>query len=262
MKVKFTENYFIYKFGKKEDSFKAPDRWSDVSFKTYLEFTKIVEDGADPLKIYSLFTGLPISHWEKPHSPKLYNALDNQLNFISEEPRHETPTHIERNGVFYEVSKDFLNLPLGKYRDMIEIISTILPESESNVDQISVFPKLISVIACKTYENEEDLDKIAKEIELMPCDVVYSLGCFFLKKLTELSNGTKKRRSMWGKIKYITKRVMIRLVAISVIFTAYILSPMEILRSIKRFFQKTWVRCIGGNSYKVVSINQRKRTLI
>ena len=250
----------IYKFGLKRKPFKAPDSWKDVSFKTYLEYVKVVENGAEPLDIYSLFTGLSRDYWEKDHNPKLFAALDGQLAFLSQLPASDVPTHLERKERYYEVPQNFLNMKLGRYRDIVEIASAI--QGDKTSDQLAVFPKMIAVIACKEYETEEDLERIAKDIWGLPCDIVYTLGCFFLKKLTALRSGTEKKLSIGNQIRHIYRQVLTRLVANMVIFTAYIRYPMEILRDIKKFFLKVWRMFTGQANFKVVSMNPREYTLI
>lgn len=250
----------IYKFGLKRKPFKAPDSWKDVSFKTYLDYVKIVEEGADPLDIYSLFTGLSRDYWEKDHNPKLFAALDGQLAFLSQLPACDVPTHLVRKERYYEVPKNFLNMKLGRYRDIVEVASTVQGDKAS--EQLEAFPKMIAVIACKTYETEEDLERIAQDIWQLPCDLVYTLGCFFLKKLTVLKNGTEKKRSVGNQIQHIFKQALTKLVANMVIFTAYIRYPMEILRDIKRFLKYLLRMFIGQVNYKVVSMNPKEYTLI
>lgn len=250
----------IYKFGLKKKPFKAPDSWKDVSFKTYLDYIKVVENGADPLDIYSLFTGLSRDYWEKAHNPKLFTALDGQLAFLSQIPSTEVPTHLVRNDRYYEVPQNFLNLKLGRYRDIVEVASTV--QGEKTSEQLEAFPKMIAVIACKEYDTEEDLEKIAKDIWGLPCDLVYALGCFFLKKLTVLKSGTQKKRSIGNQVQHIYKQGLTRLAVITVIFIAYIRSPMVILRDIKKFFLKLWLMCTGRHNYKVASMNLNEYTLI
>jgi len=183
---------FFYKFGDITRKFNVPNSWSDVSFKTYYEFMKIVEDGAKPLDIYSLFTGMDKEYWEKDHDPKLFISLDGQLAFLSQLPVAEIPTHLERNEEYYKIPTDFGRLKLGKYRDIVEIVSSIKGDKQS--DQLAIYAKMISVIACDNYDSEEDLEEIASDIWQMPCDQVLSLGGFFLKRnnretLTKKPNG-------------------------------------------------------------------------
>jgi hypothetical protein len=251
---------FFYKFGDITRKFNVPNSWSDVSFKTYYEFIKIVEDGAKPLEVYSLFTGMDKEYWEKDHDPKLFISLDSQLAFLSQLPVAEVPTHLERNDEYYKVPTNFGMIKLGKYRDIVEVVGTIKGDKQS--DQLAIYAKMIAVIACDTYDSEEELDDIASDIWQMPCDQVLSLGGFFLKKLTGLKSGTTKKRSLKSLMGSTSKLVLIRLVAIMVTFIACILSPKATLQSIKRYLMRVWLTCTGRHNYRVVSMNRKEYTLI
>ena len=251
---------FFYKFGDITRKFNVPNSWSDVSFKTYYEFMKIVEDGAKPLDVYSLFTGMDKEYWEKDHDPKLFISLDGQLAFLSQLPVAEIPTHLERNEEYYKIPTDFGRLKLGKYRDIVEIVSSIKGDKQS--DQLAIYAKMIAVIACDNYDSEEELEEIASDIWQMPCDQVLSLGGFFLKKLTGLKSGTTEKRSLKSLMGSTFKLGLTKLVAIMVTFIVYILSPKATLQSIKRYLMRLWLTCTGRHSYKVVSMNPKEYTLI
>ena len=81
-------------------------------------------------------------------------------------------------------------MPLGKYRDLIEVINSV---SNDATLQVELYPKMIAIFACDIYEDEDELNEIAKEIEQLPTDLVYSLGVFFCQKLSVLNNGTRNK---------------------------------------------------------------------
>jgi len=259
-------NLLLFKFGKKKLKFKAPDSWSEVPFYKFVKFQQKLK----PTEVYELFTGIESKEWEKPHHADLYTNIDSQLAFLSEEPKlDEIPTHIHRieedktgNKVnkYYKVKKDFLNVPLGKYRDLIEVTKQITDEANNTIE---IMPKMIAIFGCDKYEDEEELEEIAKEIEKMPTDIVYTLGCFFLQKLNELSNGTQKKwhEVILIKTKTILRQVLTKLLMSLVISILFIISPLEILRSTKTSFKKKWLKFIGRNRYKVVSISQKHYTV-
>ena len=259
-------NLLLFKFGNKKLKFKAPDSWSEVPFYKFVKFQQKLK----PTEVYELFTGIESKEWEKPHHANLYANIDGQLAFLSEEPKlDEIPTHIHRieedkigNKVnkYYKVKKDFLNVPLGKYRDLIEVTKQITDEANNTIE---IMPKMIAIFGCDKYEDEEELEEIAKEIEKMPTDIVYTLGCFFLQKLNALSNGTQKK---WGeviltKMKTILRQVLTKLLMSLVISILFIISPLEILRSTNLSFKRKWLKFIGRNKYKVVSISQKHYTV-
>ena len=244
-------------YGRENISFEAPDSWADVPFYKFEEFQN---EGHTPEEVYELFTDIPADWWRKPHLPEFYNAIDGQLAFLSEEPITEVPTHLERDGVYYKIKKDFLNVPLGKYRDLIEITKQVTEESSNTV---SVMPKMIAIFACDTYEDEDELNKIAEEIKLMPTDIVYSLGCFFLQKLNGLRPGTQKKwyKVIAKKIFTILMQVLTKSLASLAIFILFLISPKVMLQSTKLFIIKRWQRFIGHNKLKVESIKRKPYTV-
>jgi hypothetical protein len=251
-------NFLKIKFGNENKNFKAPDNWSEVPF---YKFVKFQNKDLKPSEVYELFTNVAAEWWERPHDPKLYVNLDGQLAFLNTEPKlDEIPTHLERGGKFYPIKKDFLNVPLGKYRDLIEITKQLTEESENTLD---IMPKMIAVFACIDYEDEEELDKIAKEIEKMPTDIVYSLGCFFLQKLSELKHGTKMRwqKLLKAKISTMITLVLGTLLKSLIIFILCFLSPRVILQSLMQFLRRKWLKFTDSSSFKVVSINQKHYTV-
>jgi len=259
-------NLLLFKFGNKNLKFKAPDSWSEVPFYKFVKFQQKLK----PTEVYELFTGIESKEWEKPHHANLYANIDVQLAFLSEEPKlDEIPTHIHRieedkigNKVnkYYKVKKDFLNVPLGKYRDLIEVTKQITDEANNTIE---IMPKMIAIFGCDKYEDEEELEEIAKEIEKMPTDIVYTLGCFFLQKLNALSNGIQKKwvEVILTKMKTILRQVLTKLLMSLVISILFIISPLEILRSTNLSFKRKWLKFIGRNKYKVVSISQKHYTV-
>ena len=259
-------NLLLFKFGNKKLKFKAPDSWSEVPFYKFVKFQQKLK----PTEVYELFTGIESKEWEKPHHANLYANIDGQLAFLSEEPKlDEIPTHIHRieedkigNKVNknYKVKKDFLNVPLGKYRDLIEVTKQITDEANNTIE---IMPKMIAIFGCDKYEDEEELEEIAKEIEKMPSDIIYTLGCFFLQKLNALSNGIQKKwvEVILTKMKTILRQVLTKLLMSLVISILFIISPLEILRSTNLSFKRKWLKFIGRNKYKVVSISQKHYTV-
>ena len=247
------------KYGKQSIKGTIPQEWNDVTFKDYVNFLKASE-GGNISEVYESLTRIPVDMWEKPHKAELFTNIDKVISFTSVIPSAELPTHIERGGEFWEINDDFMTLPLSQYRDMIEVISSLQKEGEevSDIDNVSVIPKLIAIIACKEYKNMAQIERIASEIEEMPCDVVLTIGGFFLKKLTVLRTGTKKKQSLPQLLLNRLKLVIQRLVAILVIFIHFIIYPKVTLQSLKIYLKRLWVRCTGGVNYRVVSVPQIK----
>lgn len=248
------------KYEKTVEKGSIPKEWNDVTFKDYIKYLKGVQSGSIEA-IYNALTGISVEMWTKPHKAELFFNIDKVLKFTRLEPSCEVPTHIEMDGEFYPIEKDFLNVPLGKYRDIIEFVNQIVnveDEDKDEIEQISVMSKMIAVFACKEYNSIEEIERIAERIDEMPCDIVYSLGGFFLQKLTVLSSGTKKKQSIMVLLMNKLKQVMVRLVAILVICITFIRYPKVILSTLRRSLKRAWVRCTGGRNYKVESVPQIK----
>lgn len=248
------------KYEKTVEKGSIPKDWGDVSFKDYIKYLRGVESGSIEA-IYSALTGISIKMWTKPHKAELFFNIDKVLKFTRLEPTCEVPTHIEMDGEFYPIEKDFLNVPLGKYRDIIEFVNQVVnvdEEEKDDIEQIAVMSKMIAVFACKEYNSIEEIERISERIDEMPCNVVYSLGGFFLQKLTELNSGTKKKQSVTDSLTNKLKQVMVKFVAILVICITFIRYPKVILSTLLRFLKRLWVRCTGGRNYKVETVPQIK----
>ena len=250
-------NFLKFKYKKDKISFEAPDNWGEVPFYKFVQFQN---KELTPTQVYELFTGVSSEYWNKPHDPSLYASIDGQLAFLSEEPKTEIPDALERNGELYKIKKDFLNVPLGKYRDLIEVYHSVSKEHDNIIE---LMPKMISIFCCHVYDDEDELNEIAKEIEKMPTDLVYSLGVFFCQKLSELSNGTQKKwlKGIVKKILTIPKLVTTKLLASMVIFILCLTSPKVIYQSMMIYLKEKLLKFTGRNRLKVVSINQKHFTI-
>ena len=247
------------KYGKQAIKGTIPQEWNDVSFKDYVNFLKASEEGKIT-KVYESLTRIPVDMWEKPHKAELFTNIDKVLAFTSVIPSCELPTHIERGGEFWEINDDFMTLPLSQYRDMIEVISSLQKEDEeiSDIENVSVIPKLISIIACKEYKNMAQIERISSEIEEMPCDIVLTIGGFFLKKLTVLREWNKKETEHSP---ITSEQAQAGYSEISsdfgYLYALYNLSKGDFTKS-KIYCRRLWVRCTGGVNYRVVSVPQIK----
>jgi hypothetical protein len=262
---------FRAKYDKTVESGFFGESWNDYSFSTYIKYLKELKNQSLE-GIYSVLTGISKEMWLNPHNPKLYATIDHNLRFTKLEPTCEMPNYIDiDNGPLRKIEKDFMNLPLSKYQDMMLLISQLAqPATEEGeeaeideIEQIALMPKLIAVFVLKEYNDIDQIEALAKKIEKMPCDIVYTIGCFFLQKLTELRSGIEKKPK--GKVSMMStaKLVTVRLIAILVICIAFISQPKVIYSTLTSFLKKVWVRCTGGINYRIVSILPTKgiRTL-
>ena len=247
------------KYGKETAKGRIGSDWNQYTFSEYVNYLKQSEEGGK-LDIYSALTGISSEMWGKPHDVKLFANIDKVLSFLQHEPLTDVPTHIERNGTFYPINDDFMTMKLSDYWDMIELINSVHgKEDVKEWEKVAVMSKLIAIIACKEYKNIDQINNIAAEIDQMPSDVVYSIGCFFLRKLTVLKSSIENE-TKGGKNSVVTtlKQVLVKSLAILVICIHYIISPMATFRSVKKFFLQPWERFIRGGYYRIVSMTQTR----
>ena len=252
---------FKIKFGKRKERAYLPSSWNDVSFKTYVEYFKQLTEGSIE-GIYSALTGVSKDLWLMPHDAKLFATIDAQLSFTRFNPSCEMPTHIDiKDGPLRKIEKDFMQLPLGLYQDMLIMIQQLAGnEEEDDSKQLEVMPKIISMFVLKEYKDLEEIERTAKKIEQMPADVVYTIGAFFLSKLERLNIGTQKSLAPLELVKTKGKQVLKRLIAVLVIFLACIIKPKVILQTLKKYLRFLWVKFTGGTIYRIVSTEQTRST--
>ena len=248
-------NRLKVKHSKGTTRFKVADNWNEVPFKTYLKWK--TED-LSQTQVYELFTGVSAEIWEQPHLPELYASIDAQLGFLNTEPLTEVPTHLEYKGNYNAINKDFLNVPLGKYRDLIEIINSLAKEE----DVTKIMAKMVSIFALDKYETNEEIEEAEKDVLEMPTDVVYSLAAFFLKRLNELKSGTRKKwiEVVKERILTILKLALTRSLTILVISIVFFLSPKVTLQSLMQYLKKQWVKYIVLRNLRVESVNRNQST--
>ena len=185
-------NYLKYIYNSIITPFTVPDSWEDVPFKTFVAYNRLIEEGkADNQQvIYNLFMpDVPLDYWNKPHDPKLYQSINNQLNFISTEPSKEVPTHIVHDDYNVIVPTKIDNVTANQYFGALKAVNDVVKDKGTDVNTLEIMPELIAILMFKE-TGKGTIESLAKEINELPTDKVYGLGCFFLQKLTVLKNGT------------------------------------------------------------------------
>ena len=226
-------NFLTAIFKDKKEPFAVGDSWNDYPFKVFIAYNEILED-SKPHKnerIYSLFTGLDLEWWLKPHKPELFQRLNAQLNFISEEPKCKLPTDIKRlsTGNYYRINKEFREIKAARYYNILNAVSSLSEESKTK-EKLESMATCIAVCALDIIYETEDFEEVFNEVlETMPTDEAYTLGCFFLSKLQELSKNTNKTWSIKSLMMRIIKPVLMSLVVSGVLLATYIRYPREIL---------------------------------
>jgi len=244
---------FKIKYGKRKEKGYLPNSWADVDFKTFIKFFDESVKGSIE-GVFSVLTSTSKDIWSMPHKAELFANISNALSFTKLNPHCELPTHITYDdGPLRKVEKDFMNLPLGLYQDMLLMVQQIAGEEADEVEQLKVMPKIIAMFILKEYNDIEEINKAAEKIETMPADKIYTLGAFFLTKLEKLSVGmnknTKEVDSLTTKVKLVFKRFLASLI----ICITFIIKPKVIYLTLKNYLKKLWVRCTGGDIYIVAS---------
>jgi hypothetical protein len=259
-------NFLKICFGDKEKPFTVGDSWNDYPFKVFIEYNEILEDDKPHKneRIYSLFTGVGLDWWLKPHKPELYQKLNGQLNFISEEPKCKLPTDIKRlkTAKYYRINKEFREIKAGRYYNILNSVSSLSEESTTR-EKLEVMATCISVCGLDIIYETEDYEDVFNEIiETMPTDEAYTLGCFFLNKLQSLRGNTEKKQSIKSLMTHIIKRGLTFCLASMVLLVAYIRYPMEILRIPKRLWNIVLGLFICGKNIRVSLIGATTSTEI
>lgn len=251
-------------FGNKQESFSVGDSWNDYPFKTFIEYNQILEDDKPNKneRIYSLFTGLDLEWWLKPHKPELFQRLNGQLNFISEEPKCKLPTDIKRlsTGKYYRINKEFREIKAGRYYNILNAVSSLSDESKTK-DKLEVMATCIAVCGLDLVYDTEDYEEVFNEVlETMPTDEAYTLGCFFLSKLNELSENTQKTWLIKSLMTRIIKHVMTIFLTSGVVLVTYIRYPKEILSIPSRLWNLVLGLFMRGRNIRVSLIGVKTST--
>lgn len=256
-------HYLKYILGKTSIPFETPDDWSDVPFKTYVDYNRLIRDGkADKQStIYNLFIpDVPVEYWDKPHDPELYTSINGQLNFISEEPSKEVVTHIVRDGYDILTPKSVGDVTVNQYWGMIKAVDDVIKGKGDEVTTLEVMPEMIAIMLFKEYEGTT-IEKLSKEIEMMPTSQIYGLGCFFLEKLKDLKNGT----TLICLLKRIMKRIlmlgMAELVIITVILLRCITFRKGSLASARSYLNRKLLKFTLRYKYPLIFPSVKKSTV-
>mgnify|MGYP003631081041 CR=1 FL=1 len=255
-------NYLTYTFNKIIKPFRAYDGWNEVPFHKFVKYKQMIEDGTadDVTKVYEMFLpGTTSNDWKKAHNPKLYESINGQLAFLSLEPTGEVATDINRGfgKKNYKVHTKIEDCTAGEYWDMQEVAKKILQNKSTEAEIVEIMPKLIAVLCCKE-RTEESINKVAKELEQLPTNRIYPLGCFFLQKLTDLKSGTGIIHRFKKLIQLIAKQVMARLVIILVIISRCITFQKGSLASLKLSLIRLWLKCTRQYKLTLILTTQEK----
>lgn len=247
-------NFLKYIHNTKKIPFSAPNNWGEVPFKTFVTYNKLIENGDadDQARIYNLFMpGVPADYWNKPHNPKLYNSINNQLNFISEEPSKEVPTHIVKDGYDIIRPRSIDEVTANQYWGTLKAVDEVIKGKGTDCNTLEVMPEMIAILMFKETEGKT-ITELAKEIEELPTDKVYALGCFFLRKLQDLKSGI----TVIYQIKRLMRRMLVlvmgEFLTIMVILLRLITCRKGCLVSVYSYFKRRLLKCTFKYKYLLI----------
>lgn len=207
-----------YKGGSEEVT--VPEGWKDVPFKNNIIFQKLVKAGdgvPDPKEVFKLFFGMSDKAVNSDMKLEMVKNMTESLNFITEQPAPEVPTHLRVGEDYFPVVEDIGYLNLGSYRDIIDSAESVLTNKGATLlDQMEVMPEMIAIMCLGKY-NGHEVKRMADRIREEPTPEVLSLGGFFLMKYVELKTGIVKTSLLKRLATHIRKLVTQRLLKILVI---------------------------------------------
>jgi len=255
-------NYLKYIWKNIKTPFSVADSWDDVPFKTFVAYNKLIENGKadDQAAVYALFMpDVPVDYWNKPHDPKLYQSINNQLNFISTEPSKEVPTHIVHDNYDIILPTKIDNVTANQYWGALKAVNDVIKEKGSESNTLQIMPELIAILMFKE-TGKGTIESLAKEINDLPTPKVYALGCFFLQKLQDLKNGT----TIICRIKRLMKRmfllVMAEFLIIMVILSRLITFRKGSLVSVYSYLKRKLLKCTFKYRYPLIFKSVKENT--
>ena len=247
-------NFLKYIFNTQEINFEAPDSWSDVPFKTFLEYNKLIREGEadDQATIYSLFMPkVKKEYWEKPHSPKLYQAINKQLNFLGSEPSKEIPTHVLKKGIKIIRPESIDDVTVNEYWGVLKCIDSVIKSKGDDVTNLEVMPEMIAILMFKETDSNR-IKGICVDIYELPTDKIYALGCFFLQKYQDLKSGTTTICQTKSLVKRILMLAIAEFLIITVILYNFITFQKGSLVSVKEYLIRRLLKCISRYRYPLI----------
>ena len=247
-------NFLTYLFNSTKIPFEAPDNWQDVPFKTFVAYNKLIKDGKadDQAKVYSLFMPkVKEEYWNKAHGPKLYQAINEQLNFISTEPSKEVPTHVIKDGYKLIRPKSIDDVTVNEYWGTLKAVDEVIKGKGDNVTTLEVMPEMIAILMFKETDSDK-IERLSKEISELPTDKVYGLGCFFLQKLQDLKSGTTITARIKRLMRLILTLVMAEFLIIMVILFNFITFRKGCLVSVKEYLRRRLLKCTLRYKYLLI----------
>lgn len=165
----------------------SPASWRELKLRQLIQLEN-EWDGQDPIKLFSIITGLDVKLLENSRQEGLENTMLAVCAFAYDRPQWEElprPHHIEIDGQVYKTPSDISKKLLGQKIRVSQIVI------KGGKDLLSSLPKIIAIYMQEVIDDEYDGDKVdALEEKIMDCSAIdaYGLGKFFFQRSSNLIN--------------------------------------------------------------------------
>ena len=161
--------------------FKMPTSWKDVSFNIFVQIDKAKTDS----EFIALLSGLDKDSVRDIAQSNKFIELTNDLQFLKEPPSKDMipPSIIDFAGVKIKTPLDIAMQTLGQYEDL---------KNSIKVDGFDRYLIALSIYLQPHKDGTYNLIKakaLTKQVGELPCELVLTMGGFFLMKLYGLNDG-------------------------------------------------------------------------
>ena len=161
--------------------FKMPTSWADVSFNKFVQLDSLKTDS----EFIAVLSGLEKHSVRDIAQSNKFIELVNDLQFLKQQPSKDMipPSFIAFAGVKVKTPIDIAMDTLGQYEDLKNSIK--VDGFDRYLIALAIY---LQPIKDGTY-NLIKAKKLSKEVGELPCELVLTMGGFFLMKLYGLKDG-------------------------------------------------------------------------
>lgn len=166
----------------------VPSKWSDVTFKMFLDLAGAGDDNAKKL---AAFTGLP----EKDLRTATLVNVDVIIHLLSFTETTELSQQVPDTILGYVVPNNLETQTIGQFEDLKLIANEIAKEAKDKgqvgVENLKKFTEIVGIYTQPNYHESTDEEKTKWAAQFMdaPCEEVMAIGNFTLLKLNGLKMG-------------------------------------------------------------------------
>lgn len=161
-----------------------PITWDEVTFKQFLDLSKI---GPDDAGILAYFFNIDKETVKKAKIKNLDSVI-NALQFLKKDIDYKNlPSAI----LGYDIPQNLEFETIGQYEDIKAELAKVKDGKE--IDVLSLYPLFVATYAMKPYDGLK-VDEFAEQFFNAPCGEVLAVGNFTLMKLSGLRKPSKITR--------------------------------------------------------------------